>query len=817
MLKKAVLLTNYNWYESNRYFVEKFADAMLRKGIETKILDVNSLSIDHLKEIIEFAPDFTLSFNSIKPIRSGYYFWDFLRIPHLFILLDPPFFYDQSMYESKNLMLSCVDRNDVKAVKEAGFGKVFFLPHAASIDIAFDEKAERKYDAVFIGTCHDYESIRNHWQTNYSKEISQILEDASALIFCNERLSLTQALQQAWQASERKLQSNEQQIYSKCFYLLDRYTRGKDRVELIRSITDAQIHIFGALASKDIDPFGQKGWEGYLANQSNVVLHPSINFKDSLEVLKQAKIVLNSSPFFRDGSHERIFMSLACGAFPVTSESLFFRQEFIDGEDILFYQGLDRKNINDRINMLLQNEAKRQLGVRQGRKKVLTHHTWDNRVDSLITNLCPLIDKIRATQLKPISLEDLSDLSLILNVEESKKGAFMPQNICFLVYPDDYARNRHFSEKLAEAMARRNIEIKSIDVQEKTSSEIIKEVHQFSPQLICSFRKAITPSDHEYDDLKIPHLSLLLDSAFYTTTLTNNPYSIIACADRNDYATIRSESHPNVLFFPQAVEIEVNFEEDDKLYDVVFFGSCYDYESLRMAWRQRHTESLNKMLDDAIDIVFSNEKASLAQALVEAWNASSLDQRGIDFPTLYAYLDNYTRGKDRVELIRSIKNAKVHVFGELASNNAVGILGWHQYLSKQSNVTLHPSLLYGEMLNVLKKAKIALNSSPFFRDGAHERVFAALACGALPISSESTYLREQFTEGKEILFYQANNLSSLSGNIDSWLADESKRKAAVQRGREIVINHHTWDTRVNDLIQELPLMMERIKMPATFP
>jgi glycosyltransferase involved in cell wall biosynthesis len=234
-----------------------------------------------------------------------------------------------------------------------------------------------------------------------------------------------------------------------------------------------------------------------------------------------------------------------------------------------------------------------------------------------------------------------------------------------------------------------------------------------------------------------------------------------------------------------------------------------------MAWRARNPEALNKVLDDAIDLVFSNDRLSLAEALVEAWNASKCDPRGVDFPVLYSYLDNFTRGKDRIELIRSITHAKVHVFGELSPDNPVGILGWKQYLKAQSNVTVHPPMLYSEIFPILKRAKIVLNSMPFFRDGTHERVFNALACGGLPVTSESIYLHEQFKDGKEMLFYKAADRGAVNAKIDDFLAHEEKRKEVVDHGRAKVMKHHTWDARVEQLAKDLPPIIKKIHQVKT--
>ena len=392
--------------------------------------------------------------------------------------------------------------------------------------------------------------------------------------------------------------------------------------------------------------------------------------------------------------------------------------------------------------------------------------------------------------------------------------------VCLLTNFNMYESKRYFTEKLAEAMRRHGLETKIIDVRQAIlGADEIRQIRSFEPDFTCSFNSSIAVENGKFfwDFLEIPHISFLVDPSFYSTTYTNSPYSILTCVDRSDCEAVRSSGFDRVFFWPHAIERELAADgKEERIYDVVLLGSCYDYESLRVAWQQRNPASLNKVLDDAIDIVFSDEKASLAQALVRAWNASKLDPHGVDFETLYYYLDNYTRGTDRIELVRSIRNARVHVFGELATDNAVGILTWKHYLSSQSNVTVHPPTLFGEGLEVLKRSKIVLNSMPFFRDGSHERIFTGLACGCLPITSESLYLHEQFDEGKELLFYHSLRRSDVNDMVDDWLGNEKKRSEAAAKGRIKVMQRHTWDHRVKELLAALQTLSLQHMKPQNF-
>lgn len=388
------------------------------------------------------------------------------------------------------------------------------------------------------------------------------------------------------------------------------------------------------------------------------------------------------------------------------------------------------------------------------------------------------------------------------------------KKICLIVNYNMYESKRYFTQKFAEALERRGIQTRIIDVAEsQLSAASIGDIVRFSPDLTCSFNTLLPTSEnrHLWDLLETPHWSILLDPAIYSTNLAHSPYSIISCVDRDDCSMLQKSGFDRAFFWPHAVEKElIGTGEAKKSFEVVFLGSCYDYESLRVSWRTQCSEPVSKILDDAIDIVFSDNRTSLAAALVQAWGAAKLPLQGVDFPTLFYYLDNYTRGRDRVELIRAVKDIPVHVFGALSDDNAVGILGWSPYLSACKNVTVHPAVPFSEGLEILRRSKIALNSAPFFKNGSHERVLTALACGALPITTDTIFFREHFKEGEEIAFYHPKKWDLVNATIKEYLDNAEKRKQAVQAGAKIVAKSFTWDKRVDEFLQAASDILPRI-------
>lgn len=392
----------------------------------------------------------------------------------------------------------------------------------------------------------------------------------------------------------------------------------------------------------------------------------------------------------------------------------------------------------------------------------------------------------------------------------------MIKKICILTNYNFYESKRHFTLALAAALNRRGIESKILDVRENAlGAAEISSIVRFGPDVTCSFNSLLPLSKNQFlwDFLEIPHLSILVDPALYSINLINSPYSILSTVDRYDYNDIRSNGFNNVFFWPHAVEADIKYnEKDERPFDVVFLGSCYDYEMLQASWKEVLSEAHCRVLNDAIDIVLGEPYTSLAQALVKAWSSSNLPHDGVNFMQLFYYLDYYTRGKDRVDLINSIQDADIHIFGDLSQDIAGSILGWPQYLSSHPRVNIYPSVKFDEVFEILKKSKICLNSMPFFKNGSHERIFTSLICGAVPLTTDNLYMREMFIEKEDLFLYQSNHLEQVNPIIVDCLQHEEKRREIARNGCQKVKKFHTWDHRVDELLKELPKIQERIMM-----
>lgn len=371
---------------------------------------------------------------------------------------------------------------------------------------------------------------------------------------------------------------------------------------------------------------------------------------------------------------------------------------------------------------------------------------------------------------------------------------------------NQYESKRHFSQKMAEAFERAGVQANVFDTDEGNFIYEWEKRKHIDYDLACSFNRFTKNSNsYMWERIQAPFISFLVDPIVYNMETLTSPKGLATCVDRDDCEYGNAAAQGRVLFMPHAVERDIDPGDSSRPYPVVFFGSSYDPENLKMYWRTHLAPDLTEIIEESIQESFDNIQLNFLQATIAAIKRRNLTPADVPFNQLYYYVDHYMRGYDRVELIRSLKDIPVHIFGGTCWRKETPIAGWSRYFSLQSNVIIHPTVPFTEAIEILKQSKICLNSVPTLRNGTHERVFTAYACGALPISSDNLYWREQF--GDSIILYPYNDRKYACEKIKELLQDEPLRKSLADQGREITLAKHTWDNRVRQLLEKLPGMI----------
>lgn len=109
-----------------------------------------------------------------------------------------------------------------------------------------------------------------------------------------------------------------------------------------------------------------------------------VTYGQTLSVTANAKISLNIMPWFKAGTHDRIFNALLQHSFPLTDPSAWLTEHFTDGEDIVLYdlKGLER--LSDIIRRWLEDEAGAEALIQRGYEKVRRSLTWTDCVEQIM-------------------------------------------------------------------------------------------------------------------------------------------------------------------------------------------------------------------------------------------------------------------------------------------------------------------------------------------------------------------------------------------------------------------------------------------------
>ena len=101
----------------------------------------------------------------------------------------------------------------------------------------------------------------------------------------------------------------------------------------------------------------------------------------------------------------------------------------------------------------------------------------------------------------------------------------------------------------------------------------------------------------------------------------------------------------------------------------------------------------------------------------------------------------------------------------------------------------------------MKSAPVALIVMPWFKDGAHDRVFTSILNGTVCVSDESKYLLETLKEQEGVFYYKLQEIEQLPQLVKRLLTEDELREKAVPRGKEIVEKDHTWVARARKLAE----------------
>lgn len=348
-------------------------------------------------------------------------------------------------------------------------------------------------------------------------------------------------------------------------------------------------------------------------------------------------------------------------------------------------------------------------------------------------------------------------------------------------------------------------------------------VHQLSNifntqiiDLVISFGMANNPLLNDgrslYDAANTTLLALYVDHpSYHLNTLTENIKDFLCCFNDKEHIEYLNEilpTHHKISFFLPQGGLRRGAKEDSKLkdfekykktksIDIVFSGTFPG--QIFKPWEDNE-DYPSKLLDEVAELLIYDDYLSVNQAFKIVFDKHKIKFSSIgkvQLANLYSIVQNYLRAYSRIYLLIKL----------IESGLTITICGndWDDFAKKYKNINYIGALDIEENLDLINRAKVLINSSPTLRNGSHERVFTGMLNNTVLFSDRSRYYDEFFEDEKNILYYSFNSLDKDIEKLKTILSDDKKLFYISQNAYEIADKYHTWENRVDTILDMVKL------------
>ncbi|MFA6916023.1 MAG: glycosyltransferase [Parachlamydiales bacterium] len=347
-----------------------------------------------------------------------------------------------------------------------------------------------------------------------------------------------------------------------------------------------------------------------------------------------------------------------------------------------------------------------------------------------------------------------------------------------------------FIQQLAEGLRELPGVATAVFSLEKPPKQFFADIEAFKPDCLVVFNSLFAAENGALfcDYLKIPTLFYLVDAPFHFSDPAS-PYAATACIDRGHTRDLAAKGFTKTLFLPHAVD-KADHRTPQKItkYGCVMLSTGINF-------RERYAKMLGALppaLIQRVQEAFEKYETDALLTLDEALGPE--DPFPVPRALLLKEMDLYLKGKKRMEFLQGLKGIQIDLFG--------GGDGWSEILGNTCpHVRIHPGLDYPAALEVMGDAAVVLSHCSSIKDGAHERLFAAISQGAEAATYTNPYLKENFQKGEGLILGQT--IEELGKEIEFALNNPDKRVESILKGQEKIAQAHLWKHRGAILQQSL--------------
>ena len=373
----------------------------------------------------------------------------------------------------------------------------------------------------------------------------------------------------------------------------------------------------------------------------------------------------------------------------------------------------------------------------------------------------------------------------------------------------------YFSEKMAEFFVRNGKAVFFYDL--KAPSESAKKVRKFIKQgqtILITFNfQGLSKENYIYNpvtnsyiwqEYRLTCINIVADHPYYyDRQLEDLPEKYIHISIDKFHEKYFKEYYPEFKsggFLPLAGS-RLHSEKDlkkiiDRDIDILFPGNYTTPE-----FCEKYAHMINEeyaafylgIIDDLLKHPYKTvEEAGIDHTIKELGAVAYDDMRKV--LNKMTFIDLYVRNYYRGLVVGTLADAglKVHVIGK----------DWEKLkCSHKENIIITRFSDSYTCMEAMESAKIVVNVMPWFKDGAHDRVFNAVLNGAVSVSDVSRYQTEEMPEGCGAVYYDLEHINELPKKVRKLLSDTDKLQKIADTGYEAAIKKHTWENRADILLK----------------
>lgn len=304
---------------------------------------------------------------------------------------------------------------------------------------------------------------------------------------------------------------------------------------------------------------------------------------------------------------------------------------------------------------------------------------------------------------------------------------------------------------------------------------------------------------------EIPCYNIVVDHPFYYHELLEKVpdgyHHISIDRDHRKYMKRFYKQIDADFFFPLAgteyKRKELQLPMEQRPYDVVFVGnytSPEEFEPHITRINDEYTAFYYEIINDLI----AHPEMTMEFAFEKYLTREMPDIEEEDLRLAMSnmiFIDLYVRFYFRGLVVQTLADAGISIY--------ICGKGWETLKCKHPENIISTGFVNTEQcLLALSKAKISLNVMPWFKDGAHDRIFSSMLNGAVCVTDDSRYLREHFKDEEALVYYDLKHIGELPKKVEKLLGDtsilEKIQKCAYEKGED-----ENWKNRVDKLIRIL--------------